>query len=74
MAIQKTLNADNIETTQDDWWFLYNSETRIVISGPMQCSGYTTSPHIMIIGDTKDELLAYIDENNLTISVYESEL
>ena len=67
MAIQKITDVDNIETTQGVWWFLYDDETKIVLEVPMQCSGYTTSPHIMITSDTEAELYVYIEENDLII-------
>ena len=65
MAIQKITNVDNIETTQEQWWILYNDETKIVIEGPFQCSGYTSSPNIMVIADTEEELLTYIIDNDI---------
>ncbi len=67
MTIQKITNVINIESTQDQWWMLYNESTKIVFEGPIQCSGSTTSPHIMVIADTEEELLAYIEENDLVI-------
>jgi len=69
MTIQKITNVDNIKTTQDQWWMLYNESTKIVFEGPMQCSGSTTSPHIMVIADTEEELLVFIGENGLIIPV-----
>ncbi len=67
MTIQKITNVINIESTQDQWWMLYNESTKIVFEGPIQCSGSTTSPHIMVIADTEEELLTYIEENDLVI-------
>jgi len=67
MAIQKITDVDNIETTQEQWWIIYNDETKTVLEGPLQCSGYTSSPHIMVIGNTEEELLTYIEENDLII-------
>ena len=67
MAIQKITDVDNIETAQEQWWIVYNDETKTVLEGPLQCSGYTSSPHIMVIGDTEEELLTYIEENDLII-------
>jgi len=48
---------------------LYNESTKIVFEGPIQCSGSTTSPHIMVIADTEEELLTYIEENDLIIPI-----
>ena len=67
MAIQKITDVDNIETTQEQWWIIYNDETKTVLLGPLQCSGYTSSPHVMVIGETEEELLTYIEENDLII-------
>ena len=67
MAMQKITDVDNIETTQEQWWLIYNDETKTVLEGPLQCSGYTSSPHIMVIGETEEELLTYIEENDLII-------
>ena len=69
MTIQKITNVINIESTQDQWWMLYNESTKIVFEGPIQCSGSTTSPHIMVIADTEEELLTYIEENDLIIPI-----
>jgi|TARA_R110000744_G_scaffold375990_1_gene489901 hypothetical protein len=74
MTIQKITDVKNIETTQEQWWMLYNDYTKIVLEPPMQCSGYTTSPHIMVIADTEEELLAYIEENGLIIPLEDPEL
>ena len=73
MAIQKITNVSNTETTQEQWWITYNDETKIILQGPFQCSGRTSSPHIMVIADTEEELLTYIEENNLTIPSEEEE-
>ena len=67
MAIQKITDVDNIETAQEQWWVIYNDEIKTVLEGPLQCSGYTSSPHIMVIGNTEEELLTYIEENDLII-------
>ena len=74
MSIQKITNVDNIETTQDQWWMLYNESTKIVFEGPLKCSGYTTSPDAMIITNTEEQLLAYIEENGLIIPLEDPEL
>jgi hypothetical protein len=67
MAIQKIIDIDNIETTSEQWWIIYNDETKTVIMGPMQCLGRVVSPHIMVIADTEEEILTYIKENDLII-------
>jgi len=75
MAIQKITDVDNIETAQEQWWVIYNDEIKTVLEGPLQCSGYTSSPYVIVIGDTEKELLTYIEENDLIIPIdYEGEL
>tara|TARA_R110000787_G_scaffold1014_6_gene3697 strand:+ start:792 stop:1019 length:228 start_codon:yes stop_codon:yes gene_type:complete len=74
MSIQKITNVNNIETSETDWWMLYNESTKIVFEGPMQCIGITTSPDVMVIADTEEELLAYIEENGLIIPLEDPEL
>ena len=71
MTIQKITNVSDIETIEEQWWFLYDESTEIVFQGPFQCSGSTTSPHIMVIGDTEEELLTYIKENDLILPTEE---
>ena len=73
MAIQKIANVNNIETTQEQRWMLYNDETKIVIEGPFQCSWYTSSPNVMVIADTEEELVTYIEENDLIIPIEKEE-
>ncbi len=68
MAIQTITDVDNIETNTSDWWMLFVEDTKIVIEGIYQCSGHTFSPNTMVIADTKEELLTYITDNDLTIS------
>jgi hypothetical protein len=73
MAIQKIANVNNIETTQEQRWMLYNDETKIVIEGPFQCSGYTSSPNVMVIADTEEELEQYIIDNDLIVPTDEDQ-
>jgi hypothetical protein len=72
MAIEKITNVDYIDTTDNRWWFIYNDETKIVLVTPTRCVGYTTSPHIMIIGDTEEELNQYIADNELVVENVEN--
>lgn len=55
----------NVETNQDQWWFVYEEPSKNVIVEPQQCSGYTSGPHTMVIADTKEECDQYIADNNL---------
>lgn len=67
MSIRKITNVDETKTIQNEWWFLYNDGTKVVIESPLQCSGYMSSPYIMVIGDTEEELLTYIEDNDLIV-------
>lgn len=67
MSIREITNVDEIKTSQSEWWFLYNDETTVVIESPLRCSGYMSSPYIMVIGDTEEELLTYIIDKDLIV-------
>jgi len=67
MALQIINEVNGISTTTEQWWVIYNADTKIVIGNPMQCVSYVASPHIMLIADTEEEILAYIEENGLTL-------
>lgn len=60
-------NPHNFLTTEDQWWMIYETETKEIIIEPQQCYGYTSSPFTVVIGDTKEELEQYILENGLFI-------
>tara|TARA_S200002703_G_scaffold153321_1_gene154787 strand:- start:252 stop:521 length:270 start_codon:yes stop_codon:yes gene_type:complete len=70
MATQEITNINNIVTTENDWWMVYENGSKIVIEGIYQCAGTTSGPNttIMVVADTKEELLTYITDNGLTIS------
>ena len=67
MPYQVIQEVNNIETSETDWWMLYNESTQIVSTGPMRCSGITASPHIMVIADTEEEVLEFIEQEGLTL-------
>jgi hypothetical protein len=73
MAIQKITVVDEIEASETQWWFLYEEDTKELRDIPIQCSGYISSPRILILADTEEELLSYIEENDLTIPSEEYE-
>lgn len=70
MATQKITNITDIVTDDDNWWMIYIDESKTVIEGIYQCRGITSAPNtnVMVIADTKEELLTYITDNGLTIS------
>lgn len=67
MSYQVIQEVNNIETSETDWWMLYNESTQIVYTSPMQCIGITASPHIMVIADTEAEVLEFIEQEGLTL-------
>jgi hypothetical protein len=67
MSYQVIQEVNNIETSETDWWMLYDESTQIVYAGPMQCSGITASPHNMVIADTEAEVLEFIEQEGLTL-------
>lgn len=74
MAIQIITEVDEIQTTDNDWWIVYDEVSKIINAGPLQCSGYTSSlDDTMVITNTEEELLVYIEENNLIIPIAEEE-
>jgi hypothetical protein len=53
-------NPENFLTNEDQWWMIYEAETKKIMIEPQQCSGYTSSPLTMVISDSKEELEQYI--------------
>jgi len=56
---------DEVHTAEEDWWIIYDADTKLIVIEPLQCSGYTSSPFTMVIADTKEELDQYIVDNKL---------
>lgn len=71
MAYKIIDNPSNEQTDDIQFWFIYNLSEKRVISPIKQVSGYTSSPHIMVIADTKEELLIYIEDNDLILPIEE---
>ena len=58
-------------TDENDWWMVYDDESKEVFAGLLQLKTRTNcivDTVIMIIADSKEELLTYITDNGLTIS------
>ena len=71
MAIQKITNIIDIMTDENDWWMVYDDKSKEVFAGLLQLKTRTNcivDTVIMIIADSKEELLTYITDNGLTIS------
>jgi hypothetical protein len=60
--------AVEIETTADQWWFVFDSETLTVVVPPRQCSGKTFTPLSFCVADSYEECLGYIRANGLTMA------
>jgi len=60
---------DEVHTTEQDWWMIYNADTKLITIEPLQCSGYTSSPFTMVISDRKEELDQYIADHGLTVQM-----
>tara|TARA_R110000803_G_scaffold159224_2_gene223390 strand:+ start:964 stop:1200 length:237 start_codon:yes stop_codon:yes gene_type:complete len=67
MSIQIITEVNNIETDENQWWFIYNESTKIVIITPEVGYVAASSPHIMVISDSEEELVEYIEDSNLII-------
>jgi len=67
MSIQTITEVNNIETDENQWWFIYNESTKIVIIAPEVGYVSASSPHIMVISDSEEELVEYIEDSNLII-------
>jgi hypothetical protein len=65
MAYKIIDNPNDERVNEIQFWFIYNLSEKKVISPITQVSGYTSSPHIMVIGDAKEELIDYINDNQL---------
>ena len=70
MAYKIIDNPNDEQTDEIQFWFIYNLLEKKVISPITQVSGYTSSPHRMVIGDTKEELMDYINDNKLINNFY----
>ena len=62
---------DEVYTTDQNWWMIYDANTEQVAVEPMQCSGCTSAPLTMVIADTKEELEQYIADNELIYQSYD---
>jgi hypothetical protein len=66
-AEQVTPFPDEVHATEQDWWMIYDADTKVITIEPLQCSGYTSSPMTMVIADTKEELEKYIADHGLIL-------
>ena len=64
---------ENVETDQNDWWFVFDETSKNIIVEPQQCSGSTSGPYTMVVADTKEELDQYIVDNGLKYPDFDSQ-
>ena len=65
---EKITKVNGTVTDNQKWWTLCDESAKLVYGMPQQCAGSTFSPLTMLIGDTKEEVTSYIEENELTYS------
>jgi len=56
---------DEVHSTEQDWWIIYDADNKIIVVEPLQCAGYTSSHLTMVIADTQEELEQYIQDHGL---------
>jgi hypothetical protein len=58
---------DNFETNETSWWVIFDPVTKVtVMPEPIQCAGFTSSPFTMVVHDTREEVEAYLTENQIS--------
>ena len=62
--------SDGIQTTQEEWSFVYDSETKKIMTEPMQGSMLIYSPLTLVITDSLEECQQYISNNELSYAEY----
>lgn len=60
----------NVETDQNNWWFVFDEANKNIIIEPQQCSGSTSGSYTMVVADTKEELEQYIADHGLIYPDY----
>jgi len=58
-------SPNEIVATDVQWWFLYNTITKVILTEPSLCSGTISSPLTLVIADTEEECNTYIASNDL---------
>lgn len=56
---------NNYQTDSEVWWLIYDPSDSLITLGPLQCSGTTGSPLVMVVASTKEEIDSYIQEKSL---------
>jgi len=70
-----TEKPDNLETNETSWWIVYDPKSKkIVIPELVQMLGKTSSPFTMVVGDTREEIDAYMVENELDFTDTEQDV
>jgi hypothetical protein len=61
-----------IEINENQWFMLYEEESKNILIEPQQSSGFYTVVDILVVADSKEELDQYILENKLSSVILEN--
>jgi hypothetical protein len=64
------LTEDGIQTTQEEWWFIYDFETKEIVIDPNQSYMHIFSPLTIIITNSLEECREYISTHGLSYPEY----
>lgn len=64
-------NPQEFFTSQNQWWFVFDSNSSTLISPPMQCEGFTTSPFTLCVSDSEEECWNYIRNISLSSDTFD---
>jgi hypothetical protein len=62
--------SDGIQTTKEEWSFIYDSEIKKIIKEPTQGSMLIYSPLTLVVANSLKECKEYISTNELLYSEY----
>lgn len=61
---------DGIETSQEDWWFAYNYETKEIVLDPYEGRAHIRSQFTIIVANSLEECKEYISTHGLSYPEY----
>jgi hypothetical protein len=64
------LPTSGIQTTEQEWFFIYNSETKTIITEVAKGPTIIRSPLTLVVADTPEECQQYISAHELVLSEY----
>ncbi len=65
-----SLTENGIQTTQEEWWFVYDYETKKIIAHPEKGCMHIRSPFTIIVANTLEECQEYISTHGLSYPEY----